>query len=357
MNYCNPHWNNDGVLSELDKKGIRAIYGTRSAREARGAPQAVAMISDSLGEGQLWENVYVEFGGNGQSFQLNSLNRAQTRGWNLPDAGSYPYKVWTYTLHSETVSGYAVQTPRWGYGEGVLTVEKSKINAFSLYIADQPAPWNPGGYWNLTIKNTPAPGGIGREVTLREIETTFKSGLIDDTIKLAIAFLHTNAVSPEANAYLGLALMAKNDVDNAVTYLEKAVSLGQQITIPVRRVKAPFIGHVLENATITISAPSVVVTSGGSYFKSNLSQLTGSTISNYNNQCSIAVLNGTFIETFEKSAKMKQEAKVFNLFPPNTGLQQVKEGNLTYNVAVCDMQSLNTTVIIKLLSRLMARTP
>jgi S1-C subfamily serine protease len=206
-----------------------------------------------------------------------------------------------------------------------------------------------------TTTNTSS--GLPQGVSARVIENSFKSGLYDDVIRLAPAFLQTNPNSPEANAYLGLALLAKNDVDNAVAYLEKAISLGQQITLPVLRLREPLIGHGLDNATVTISAGGVVVTSGNSNFSGSFSSLSSSTLTNYNNQCYVASLRGDFIETSGKSEKTKQSTKTFNMFPPNSVLRPTQQGNMVVNYAVCDTQSLNTTAIIKLMARFAARTP
>ena len=204
---------------------------------------------------------------------------------------------------------------------------------------------------------TNAPSGFSPDVNAKVIENSYKSGLYDDVIRLAPAFLQTNSNSAEANAYLGLALLAKSDVDNAVGYLEKAISLGQQITLSVMRLREPLIGHALENATVMITPSSVVVTSGKSNFTGSFLSLSNSTLTNYNNQCYLASLRGNFIETSEKSEKTKQSTKTFNMFPPNSGLRPTQQGNLVVNYAVCDTQNLNTTAIIKLIARLAARTP
>ena len=123
------------------------------------------------------------------------------------------------------------------------------------------------------------------------------------------------------------------------------------------RLRQPLIGHALENATVTISAGGVVVTSGKSSFTGSFSSLSNSILTNYNNQCSLASLQGNFIETSGKSEKTKQGIKTFNMFPPNSGLRPVQQGNIVVNYAVCDTQSLNTTAIIKLIAHLAARTP
>jgi tetratricopeptide (TPR) repeat protein len=204
---------------------------------------------------------------------------------------------------------------------------------------------------------TNASSGLPQGVSGKVIENSYKSGLYDDVIRLAPAFLQTNPNSIEANAYLGLALLAKRDVDNAVVYLEKAISLGQQISLPVLRLREPLLGHALENATVTISASGVIVTSGNSNFTGSFSSLSNSTLTNYNNQCYVASLRGNFIETSLKSEKTKQGVKTFNMFPPNSGLRPTQQGNLVVNYAVCDTQSLNTTAIITLMARLAARTP
>lgn len=204
---------------------------------------------------------------------------------------------------------------------------------------------------------TNASSGLPPGVSGKAIENSYKSGLYDDVIRLAPAYLQTNPNSLEANAYLGLALLAKHDVDNAVVYLEKAISLGQQISLPVQRLREPLLGHALENAIVTISANGVVVTSGNSNFTASFSSLSNSSLANYNNQCYVASLRGNFIETSRKSEKTKQGSKTFNMFPPNSGLRPTQQGNLVVNYAVCDTQSLNTTAIITLIAHLAARMP
>ena len=121
------------------------------------------------------------------------------------------------------------------------------------------------------------------------------------------------------------------------------------------RLREPIIGHALENATVTISANGIVVTAGKTSFTGSFSSLSNSMLTNYNNQCSVASLQGSFVETSLKSEKTKQSSKTFNMFPPNTGLRPVQQGNMVVNYAVCDTQSLNTTAIIKLIARLAAR--
>ena len=199
------------------------------------------------------------------------------------------------------------------------------------------------------------PSSPSPAVSVKEIETSFRSGLYDDVIRLAPAYLQTNPNSPEANAYLGLALLAKSNVDNAVGYLEKAILLGQQIALPVLRLREPLLGHGLDTANVTISASGVVVTSGSSNFSGSFSSLSNSTLTNYNNQCYVASLRGSFIESSGKSEKTKETNKTFNMFPPNSILRPTQQGNMVVNYAACDNQSSNTTAIIKLMARLAAR--
>jgi hypothetical protein len=199
-------------------------------------------------------------------------------------------------------------------------------------------------------------GSPSGTVTVREIETAFKSNLVDDAIQKSVKLLQTNPNSPEANAYLGLSLLYKRDADNAATYLYKAMTLGQQITLPMKRLKIPLIGHAFEEAVITISANELIVTAGGSYFKAPISGLSNSMITNYNNQCGVALIEGVFTETFPNSTKVKQETKKFNMFPPNSVLRLIQPpGKIAYSEAVCDQQMVHTTVLIKLLANLRAR--
>lgn len=198
--------------------------------------------------------------------------------------------------------------------------------------------------------------GGGGAVTVREIETSFKSNLFDDSAQKSARLLQSNPNSPEGNAYLGLSLLYKRDADNAAVFLQKGIALGQQITLPFKRLKIPLIGHAFEEAVITISAQNVTISAGGSSFTAPISTLSNSMITNYNNQCGVALIEGVFTETFQNSAKTKQDTKKFNMFPPNSALRTIQpQGGIAYNEAVCDQQTVHTTVIVKLLANLRAR--
>lgn len=199
---------------------------------------------------------------------------------------------------------------------------------------------------NLALTQS-APGA-----SLKSIELSFRSNLPDDTIRLASAFLKTSPNNPDANAYLGLSLLAKRDVDNAVLFLGRAILLGQQITLPVKRLREPLIGHSLEDALVVLSKDGLTVTLGRTSYLATFSSLSNSVLTNYKNQCAVAFLEGSFSEIKLNSEKAKLEKKKFNMFPPNSRLQAFQQGQMVINYAACDAQNLNTTAIIKLIVRL-----
>ena len=218
-------------------------------------------------------------------------------------------------------------------------------------------------YFDLTIpSDTPSNSGPVPSnpvtipvdtVTVREIDTAFKSNLMDDVIQKSQRLLQSNPNSPEANAYLGLALLSKRDVDNSASYLQKAIALGQQITLPFRRLKVVIASHLFEESMVAISKSEITISAAGSTFKAPISSISNSMVYNYNNQCGVALIEGQFAETSQNSKKVKQDAKKFNLFPPNSVLNLVQpQGGMAYNVAVCDQQTVYTTVMIKLLAGL-----
>ena len=144
MNYCNPKWNNDGQLSPKDIKGVQTIYGAKTV-----SSQGQVFVTDSLGKGQLWENVVMDFynsaGGSRQFFSLKegfSRILTQTRTWNFFGTGTYCYRVWTYTVFNDGIG-------RNGYGEGCFTLQKGQTYKLSLYQNG----WNQaGGYYNLLVQ-------------------------------------------------------------------------------------------------------------------------------------------------------------------------------------------------------------
>jgi tetratricopeptide (TPR) repeat protein len=192
--------------------------------------------------------------------------------------------------------------------------------------------------------------------TLKDIEVSFKSNMYDETIRVASRFLETTPDSREAHAYLGLALLAKKDVDSAILHLERAIVLGQSINFPLKRLREPLIGHALDDVTVGVTADSVVIQSGKTLYRAPFSGLKDSRINNYQNQCSIAFLKGAFSESSTNSDKQgKPGEKGFNLFPPATTLRQVQQGNLVVNLAYCaGDDGIIPTTIIKLIYRLSA---
>jgi S1-C subfamily serine protease/tetratricopeptide (TPR) repeat protein len=192
------------------------------------------------------------------------------------------------------------------------------------------------------------------EVTLRDLELSFRSNLFDETIRNATRFLQTMPNSPQAHAYLGLSLLVKKDVDNAVLHLEQSVLLDEPITLPVKRLREPLLGHGLDEATVTLTRDTVIIRSGKSLFQAGFSALSESRMGNYNNSCPIAFLKGQFLDGSNNKGKTSE--KGFNLFPPSASLRPVQQGTLVYNVAACNDEGSVTTAIIKLLYRLRANT-
>ena len=191
-------------------------------------------------------------------------------------------------------------------------------------------------------------------VTLRDIEVSFKSNMYDETVRVASRFLETTPDSKEAHAYLGLALMAKKDADSAVLHLERAIVLGQPINFPAKRLREPLFGHALDDVTVSVTADSVVIQSGKTFYRAAFSALKDSRMNNYQNQCPIAFLKGAFTESSGNSDKIgKPGEKAFNLFPPAATLRQAQQGNLVVNVAYCaGDDGIIPTTIMKLIYRL-----
>ncbi|HEX7318121.1 MAG TPA: trypsin-like peptidase domain-containing protein [Pyrinomonadaceae bacterium] len=204
-----------------------------------------------------------------------------------------------------------------------------------------------GGAVGLT--SGPA-GRPASTVTLGEIESSFRSNLFDDTIRAASRFLETTPNSKEAHTYLGLSLLIKKEVDKGVFHLQRAVLLGQPVTLPVKRLREPLLGHGLDDAAVTLTPDSVIITTGGNTYQARFSSLSESGIRSYGTQCPVMFLKGSFTEP----AKNKQGEKGFNLFPPSATLRPVQQGTLVYNVAACTDEGIVTTGIAKLINGLAA---
>ncbi len=146
MNYCNPRWNNDGVLSPKDIKGVQTLYGAKIVNT-----KSLFTVSDSLdaNSGQEWENIVFDFsnsaGSSRQFFNVNNNARTQVRSWNFPSSGQHCYKVWSSTIYKNGKT-YT------GYGEGCVTLKAGSNYSFNLVQIG----WNDKGYFNLKIQNTAA---------------------------------------------------------------------------------------------------------------------------------------------------------------------------------------------------------
>jgi len=239
------------------------------------------------------------------------------------------------------------------YPAGTFVVlAKNKIR--SLEDSAKPSPTNTNSPTGSTANSSSSTNSQpAKTVTLKEIELSYKSNLIDETIQNASTFLETTPNSKEAQAYLGLSLLIKKNVDGAVIHLEKAVLLGEPMTFPVKRLREPLIGHGLDEASVTLTMDSIIIKTGKTFFQANFSSLSDSRIQYYNSQCPIVFLKGVFAESSENSQKSKQGAKQFNLFPPSATLQPMRQDKVVYNLAACNDEGIITTGIVKLLYRLM----
>jgi tetratricopeptide (TPR) repeat protein len=201
--------------------------------------------------------------------------------------------------------------------------------------------------------SAPAPAAVNN-VTLKEIELSFKSNLFDETIKKARTFLEFEPNNKEAHAYLGVALLLKKEVDESISHLEKVIVLGDSMPFPVKRGKPnPLgLGHMLGDGELTIAKDKILLKDGDKIFQANLSDISETKLENYQNQCPYLYIKGFFVETRAKSEKTKQEMKDFWLFPTTATLQQVQQNNLTVNIIACKDEGILPTAMIKLLNRL-----
>lgn len=120
MNYCNPRWNNDGLLSQLDVVGIQKLYGKRGGTINNGG---TITIKDSLNvaAGQRSEHIIMTLGNNGarRDMRVNMSSPNTQVSYSYTSPGRYCYKLWSATIYSDGKS-YD------GYGEGCWTLEAGK---------------------------------------------------------------------------------------------------------------------------------------------------------------------------------------------------------------------------------------
>lgn len=128
MNYCNPKRNNHGQLSKYDKSGIQAIYGKRIGNDVTG----VLKIRDEMGQGQVWENVFVNIGGVDITLHIDSESPLDVKSFKIGDNGIYEFKLYSVTKDAE---GKEYK----GYGEGKIKLnntENYKISVYGEYLGN-----------------------------------------------------------------------------------------------------------------------------------------------------------------------------------------------------------------------------
>jgi hypothetical protein len=125
MNYCEPTPDRERSLSETDIRTIQFLYGPKTWH----SPGKV-LISDRLGQGELWKNATVHFHGlDSGSLQLLGLHRSmpsQTRAWDFSTIGRYCYTLLSYTMLAD---GQAVR----GFGEACLDLAEAKT--YQLHVS------------------------------------------------------------------------------------------------------------------------------------------------------------------------------------------------------------------------------
>jgi hypothetical protein len=193
-----------------------------------------------------------------------------------------------------------------------------------------------------------------QNVTFNDVEVSFNSNLLDETIQKGRKFLESDPDNSVAHSYVGVSLLTKNDIDGAVYHLERAITQGSSIEFPIKRLRE-LIGQSYNDVKIIISKDNFVILHGNTIFRVAYSDLTEATLLNYKNQCAIVQLKGMTDETYTNSSKSKRHKKQFDLFPLSSTLTQVKQGYVVINEATCNDDGVIMAGIVKLINNLALR--
>jgi hypothetical protein len=151
MNYCNPNWNNYGVLSRYDKLGIQTVYGAKvTPREKPNEPKpqpkeepatSVLTVVDQLGAKQVWENVYLDLAGAGYQFYVSSDYPIDKKSFRITKTGTYRYRLYSTTIYNNKRKYY-------GYGKGELYLKAGASYTFGITGNRDPKT----GYFSLMLQ-------------------------------------------------------------------------------------------------------------------------------------------------------------------------------------------------------------
>ncbi len=133
MNYCNPVWVNDGVLSQYDIQGIQALYGARKEWLGFDGSAGFSSASDKLGPDQIWENLNLNINGLEFIYNLSENNKEEIKTFKFTTSGTYPYSVSSVALHKDN------KTYK-GYGSGSIYIDKTKNYKIEVIAKNQNYP-------------------------------------------------------------------------------------------------------------------------------------------------------------------------------------------------------------------------
>ena len=133
MNYCNPKWNNGGKLSEYDKKGIQAVYGTRKKILDMNKNTGLSSAVDVLGDNQIWETLYLTIGNQQFIYNVNATNREEIKTFKFGNSGLFNYNISSSSLHT---NGKLYR----GYGSGSIYIDATKSYKIEVFAKNQNHP-------------------------------------------------------------------------------------------------------------------------------------------------------------------------------------------------------------------------
>jgi hypothetical protein len=133
MNYCNPVWSNNGVLSEYDIQGIQTLYGAKLSTLSDQQNQGFSTAIDKLGENQIWENLFITIGDLQLMYNINAMNPEEIKTFKFASSGIYQYTITSESLHTNNLLYY-------GSGAGTVYVDKNKNYKLQVFAKSQTYP-------------------------------------------------------------------------------------------------------------------------------------------------------------------------------------------------------------------------
>ncbi len=195
-----------------------------------------------------------------------------------------------------------------------------------------------------------------RSIPSREsIMTNYTSNLLDDVIKDGKIFLENEPNNGAINSVVGLSLLSKGKISEAISYVEKGIALGEEISLRVFRLKTQaLINDDLKPGLLSLTKEKITFKIGNDTFIAKFADLKDIKFIETQSKDYAIFVKGDFLYIEQDGNKQKQKNeknKELVILSPQAVTQQVTVGTVQRTVAFCKGCELWTKEMVRLINQ------